>query len=127
MGPNQLRLVEVPVCVEGEVSGTVYVRSDEGRKGLGRMIVSFFNSDSKQVAHTLTEEDGYFSYLGLPPGSYTARIDSAQLNKLHFASAPESIPFTIRMSKDGEVVDGLEFLLHALLGNAASMAEAMLY
>jgi hypothetical protein len=126
VGPNQLRLVEVPVCVEGEVSGTVYVSAGAGRKGLGRMIVSIYNSESKQVAHTLTEEDGFFSYLGLPPGSYTARIDAAQLNKLHFASAPESIPFTIRMSKDGDVVDGLEFLLQALPGNAASMAEAML-
>lgn len=125
VGPNQVRLVEVPVCVQGEVSGTVYISSDKERKGLGRMTVSFYNNDGALVAHTLTEADGFFSYLGLPPGSYYAMIDSAQLNKLHFSSTPKSIPFTIRVSRDGEVLDGLDFLLLALPGNTSAMEAAM--
>ncbi len=125
VGPNQVRLVEVPVCVQGEVSGTVYISSDKERKGLGRMTVSFYNNDGALVAHTLTEADGFFSYLGLPPGSYYAMIDSAQLNKLHFSSTPKSIPFTIRVSRDGEVLDGLDFLLLALPGNTSAREAAM--
>jgi hypothetical protein len=110
--PNQLKLVEVPVSVVGEVSGTVFMPSDKGRKGLGRIIVSFYNSDSRSAGQTLTEPDGSFSYLGLSPGSYTARLDSIQLGKLHLSSSPAEIPFNILINKDGEVVDGLEFMLH---------------
>ena len=125
VGPNQMHMIEVPISVVAEVSGMVFVNADKSRKGLGRIIVLFYDREDNVVGKTLTEADGFFSYLGLAPGSYTARIDTAQLNKLHFIAAPELIPFTIRISKEGEIVKGLEFVLNALPGNASAMAEAM--
>jgi hypothetical protein len=110
--PNQFKLIEVPVSVLGEVSGMVYISDNKGRRGQGRIIVHFFRSDSSLAATTLTEADGFFSFLGLAPGSYTARIDTAQLGILHLVSSPEALPFTIKHNKDGDVADGLEFVLH---------------
>ena len=109
--PNMFKLIEVPIAVVGEVTGTVYLGGSGGQKGQGRIIVNFYRSDSTLVARTLTEADGYFSYLGLVPGEYEARIDTAQLNKLHMTASPSSLPFTISAGLDGDVVDGLEFVL----------------
>jgi hypothetical protein len=104
--PNQLKLLEVPVYVSGEVAGTVYMNG----KGEARMIVCIYNSNDLLVAKTLTEPDGYFSYLGLPPGSYTTRIDSAQLSKLKLVSTAP-IPFVIKPLREGDLVDGLSIIL----------------
>ena len=108
---NLLKLLEIPVMVAGEVSGTVY-RNDGGeKKGAERIIVSLFNSANQLVAQTLTEPDGYFSYFGLRPGAYTARVDQAQLKTLQLEATPEVIPFNIQISNDGGVADALEFEL----------------
>ena len=112
--PNQLKLIEVPVSIAGEASGMVYFNSDKGQHGLERIIVNFYRNDSILVGHTLTESDGYFSFLGLAPGSYTARIDTAQLHKLNMAASPAVLPFNISGTTDGDVVDGLQFVLEPL-------------
>lgn len=112
--PNQFKLVEIPISVMGEVSGNVFLSAAGGDKGLGRIIVDFYKSDGTFFAKTLTEPDGYFSFLGLPPGSYTARIDRNQLGKLNMSATPDEIPFTIERTVDGDVKDGLEFVIRNL-------------
>ncbi|WP_372639770.1 SPOR domain-containing protein [Ancylomarina sp.] len=109
--PNHFKRVEIPVSVVGEVAGTVYHREGDKQKGIGRIIVGFYNSDSTRIARTLTELDGYFSYLGLPAGEYTVRIDTAQLRKLDMIVTPDLLPFTIKRTVDGDYVDGLELVL----------------
>jgi hypothetical protein len=59
----------------------------------------------------MTESDGYFSYLGLGPGSYTARIDTAQLHKLKMSASPVTKAFKVKASIDGDVADGIEFII----------------
>jgi hypothetical protein len=108
--PDRLKLIEVPVAVVGEVSGTVYLKSEKAQNGLGRIIVNIYNSDSVLVAKTLTEHDGYFTYMGLAPGNYVARIDLAQLNKLRMNSSADRV-FRINPGREGDVADGLEFIL----------------
>jgi hypothetical protein len=109
--PNQFKLVEIPISVLGEVSGMVNLRSTQGDKGLGRIVVNFYRSDGAFVTTTMTEPDGYFSFLGLLPDRYIARIDTAQMRKLHMTAIPAEIPFTITKSSDGDVVGGLEFFV----------------
>ena len=62
----------------------------------------------------LSEQDGYFSFLGLKPGSYTASVDKEQLQKINLKSLINSLPFNIVRNKDGDVVDGLEFVVQSL-------------
>ena len=81
-------------------------------KGQGRIFVDFYRSDGKFFGKTLTEDlDGYFSFLGLPAGSYIARIDTAQMRKLNMTATPEGIPFTLKGGRDGDVKDGLDFVI----------------
>ncbi len=112
--PNQMSLVEVPVSVVGEASGMVYLQKGGEQKGLSRVTVHFYDSSSKQVGQTLSEGDGYFSYLGLEPGTYTARLDTAQLQALQLTARPQSLAFTIARSEEGVIADGFEFVLRPL-------------
>jgi hypothetical protein len=109
--PNQFKLVEIPISVMGEGSGMVTFSGAGGEKGLGRIIVNYYKSNGAFFAKTLTEPDGYYSFLGLPPGSYIARIDTAQMQKLNMTATPAVIPFTIRGGAEGDVKDGLDFVI----------------
>jgi hypothetical protein len=109
--PNSLKMVEIPVTVAGEVSGTVYLKNEKGLKGQGRVIVCFYRNDTILVARTITEQGGFFSYLGLAPGNYSVCLDSPQMTKLQMTSIPARIPVTIKQTIDGDVIDGLELVL----------------
>ena len=111
--PNNLKLIEVAVAVVGEVAGNVFLKNAKGNTGLGRIIVNIYNSELKLVAKVLTEADGYFSFMGLSPGNYTAQIDLVQAQKLQMLASP-AVSFIIRLNKDGDVVDGLQFLLQVI-------------
>lgn len=108
--PNQFKTIEVPIAVMGEASGNVYM----GSKGQGRILVCFYRNDTILVARTLTESDGYYSYLGLKPGKYTVRIDPTQLKKIRMSSAPEQMEVTFSSSVDGDIKDGMDFILNPL-------------
>ncbi len=112
--PNQFKQIEVPVTVMGEVSGMVYLKENNSQKAQGRIIVQFYHSDSTLAGQTLSEADGSFNFAGLSPGSYTVRIDAVQMQKLHLTSLPVTFPFSISATPEGDVIDGVEFLLQPL-------------
>lgn len=112
--PNQFKLIDVPVEIVGEVAGMVYLKDHISQKGQGRIIVQVYRADSVLVAKTVTEPDGYFNYLGLSPGLYYAMPDPNQLHKLNMRVTPPSIAFTIKKTRDGDVADGLEFILRPI-------------
>jgi hypothetical protein len=109
--PNQFKIVEIPVAVMGEASGMVYLKNAEGVTGLGLIRVLFFREDSTLVTQTLSEPDGYFSFLGLSPGKYHVRLDSEQLRNINMYTQPDQISFTIEKEMEGGVADGLDFVL----------------
>jgi hypothetical protein len=107
---NRFKTIEIPVAVMGEVSGTVYEKVKSDKIGKGRILINFYRNDSL-VIRTMSEADGYFSLLGLAPGPYTVRIDTVQLKKVNMTVTPSSLPVTVKRSKEGDVIDGLEFTL----------------
>lgn len=115
--PNMFRKIEVPVYVLGEISGYVYMQSGEQRKGQGRILVNIYNEDGVLVKSTMSESDGYFSYLGLKPGNYIAGIDSSQMTKLEMVASPE-IKFSIKPNIDGDVIDTFQFIIKKIKESA---------
>lgn len=107
--PNQFKLVEVPVAVMGEVAGSVTLKQGDASKGIGRIIINITNARGKHIAKVMTESDGYFSFIGLPPGNYIAAVDAAQLQKLHMGIVTNNRSFKIKVNRDGDIVDGLDF------------------
>jgi len=121
--PNIIKTIEIPVKVIGEATGTVSIKKDGISNGQGRIRLNFYNHSDRLCGRTLTEEDGYFSYLGLTKGKYTVRIDSSQLNKLNMTSEPDSITFEIKSGIEGDIVDGLDFSLTSNLSDSASLPD----
>ncbi|MFV5687830.1 hypothetical protein ACM55M_04315 [Flavobacterium sp. ZT3R25] len=111
LNPNQLKIIEIPVVVVGEMGGTVN-RNENGKLiGTGGLKINIYDSDNV-LTTILSEPDGYFSFLGLKSGRYSAKIDSLQLQKLQMKAAPASAAFEIKNGADGAIVDNLEFVLH---------------
>jgi hypothetical protein len=109
--PDILKNIEIPVSIAGEANGHVFLESEGEKKGQGRILVSFFDSSLNPAGQTITEDDGYYSYFGLTTGKYTVRIDTAQLRKLNMTSDPDTLQFTLTGCIDGDVAEGLDFVL----------------
>ncbi|HMI02268.1 MAG TPA: hypothetical protein VK541_07290 [Pedobacter sp.] len=112
--PNSVKKVDVPVLVYGEVSGRITLKGSNYDQAFGRIIVNFYNDKSVVIASTLAESEGYFNYLGLLPGNYSARIDSAGLKKLNIVAVSGSLPFTIIPDIEGTVIDTLMFVVERI-------------
>jgi hypothetical protein len=111
--PNQFKVLEIPVAIFGEVAGMVYLKNDSGQKPQGRILVCFYRSDKSMVGQAITESDGSFDFTGLAPGNYTAEVSSGQLEKLHMICRPWTLPFKISADQNGDVAEGLEFILQS--------------
>jgi|WetSurMetagenome_2_1015567.scaffolds.fasta_scaffold04341_7 hypothetical protein len=112
--PDQFKIIYVPVVPVGEVTGTISLKTDSATTGIGRILIGFYNIKNVRIAQTMTESDGYFDYLGLEPGEYIARIDSVQLSRLNYRSIPDEVPFKVRSSTDGDVIDGINLSLEQI-------------
>ncbi len=110
--PNEMKGIEVPVAVMSEGSGNIYLKGEGGKtKGLSRINVCFYREDGTPAGCALSDPDGYYSYMGLIPGAYTVRPDAAQLANLHMTATPASSAITISPTKDGTLMEGLNFTL----------------
>ena len=109
--PNQYKRVYVPIISVGEVNGMVYLVSDKTMKGQARVTLQVYDKKGEKVAETISEYDGYFSYLGLKPGIYTVRVDESQLKKLNYKSYPLVHQIVIKESTYGDLLEGLDFKL----------------
>jgi hypothetical protein len=109
--PNHFKLIEVPVTVRGEVSGTVYLKEEKDKKGLGGIVVKIYNSKSEFVGQAITESDGYYNYLGLMPGKYYVSVDETQSKRLKMNLISPKMDIEIKFSTEGDYVEGLDMVL----------------
>ncbi len=121
--PNHFQEIYVPVEVMGEVAGMVFLKDEKGIRGQGRITVQVLDENGQETAQFLTEGDGYFTFLGLAPGKYTAQIDPEQLKKLGYIATPEATSFEIEVDKYGDIVDTLEFTISPITPSEMSPAE----
>ena len=117
IGPNQFRLLEIPVSVLGEVSGTIFTQTENGKKAMERILVNIYNNRGILVAQTLSEADGYYSYLGLAPGSFTIKPDPEQMHKLGLQFLTGELNFTIEGIYKGDVHRNMDFVLQTETGS----------
>lgn len=102
LNPNQLKLIEVPINVVGEVSG--YIRN--GPIGIGGIRMHIEKKDGTKMASITSENDGFFNFYGLPSGSYEIQADSKQLLDKGLKTE-NTLSFDIQNGEDGDYVDNL--------------------
>ncbi len=98
--PNQFKTIKVAVKPMGEVSGLV---TDELGNGIGRILVTFTDEAGQQVGKTLTESDGYYTYVGFRPGTYIVGVDTTQLRVLKMTSEPTEV--RVHENVQGDLVE----------------------
>lgn len=117
--PNQFKRVYIPVKVMGEVNGMIYLKDGAQEKGLGRIIINVSDSTGRMAGRILSEQDGFYTFLGLAPGRYTATVDTIQLSRLGLISNPPAIEFEIVPYKYGDIADDISFTLSAAFPSPA--------
>jgi hypothetical protein len=124
--PDILKKIEIPVVIAGEATGYVFLENKGEKKGLGRIVVNFKDSNLKPAGKTITEDDGYYSYFGFTSGKYTVSIDTSQLGKLKMTSDPETRQFTIAGGLDGDIADGLDFILKMVPKDSSKVVKPVI-
>ncbi|HRZ48948.1 MAG TPA: SPOR domain-containing protein [Bacteroidales bacterium] len=109
--PNQFKEVLIPVKPLGEINGRTMIDTDGKKHGQGRIRLNIFTSEGVLVARTVSENDGYFTFLGLAPGDYHITLDSSQLRRSGLWSATPFVPFSIKPDPNGDILYGIDFLI----------------
>lgn len=110
--PNQFKTIRIPVYPMGEVSGTVYLQKKNHLKGIGRILLNIYDHEDRLIHRLMTEQDGYYTFLGLSPGKYKASLDSRQLEKTSMKIKSGAAQyFEIKVDRDGDIVDGIDFII----------------
>ena len=118
--PNQFKVVEIPVLPMGEVSGTVYLERDGRQRPLGRVLINIYHDDGRLFTQTMTEPDGYFINMQLPPGNYYLTPDIDQLKRMGVTTDQDRIDFEVIPDEYGDIVYGLDLVLYAAPEEAAA-------
>jgi hypothetical protein len=109
--PNVLKPIDIPFDAVGTIEGTVLRKTPSGMKpvpGL-KLQVARINGTFRKAVPVF--QDGSVYFMGIPPGWYTACVDSTQLQILGLQSSPGIIAFGIRNTRDGDYVSNLDFML----------------
>ncbi|SHG31199.1 hypothetical protein SAMN05444396_10836 [Flavobacterium segetis] len=112
LNANQLRTIEIPISVMGEVAGMVQYSKNGEITGASGLKINIYRDGGDFVTSVLSEADGFFGYLGLISGQYSARIDSIQLQKLQLRVESVNTDFVIDNGSEGAIVDNVEFILY---------------
>jgi hypothetical protein len=109
--PNVLKPIDIPFDAVGTIEGTVLKQTPSGMQtvpGL-KIQVARINGTFRKAVPVF--QDGSLYFMGIPPGWYTACVDSTQLRILGLQSVPGIIAFGIRNTRDGDYVSNLNFIL----------------
>ena len=107
--PNQYKPINIPFYVSGIIEGKVQRKTSEGIQGLSGVRLFLKAKESNYEKEMQTFSDGSFYAYEVPPGEYSLKVDSTQLDFLDARSDPSEIDFEVESLAEGDYVDGLNF------------------
>ncbi|MBI5266495.1 MAG: hypothetical protein HY851_04600, partial [candidate division Zixibacteria bacterium] len=113
VSPNVVTVVDVPVVIAADISGTVERETQAGKVGVGGILLHVLNLSKDVITDITTFSSGQYYYLGLIPGRYRAYLDPAQLDRFGYVAEPHSIEFDVKPSTTGTSVEHVSFVLRA--------------
>jgi hypothetical protein len=112
--PNEFRVIEIPISVMSEVSGTIYQQTENGKIPMERMYLNVYNEWGHLVTRILSEANGYYSYLGLTTGLFIIKPDPDQLKKLNLQVPVGGYICIIKSSYNGNTYPNINFILQGV-------------
>ncbi|MEP7326261.1 MAG: hypothetical protein ABI836_09965 [Gemmatimonadota bacterium] len=110
LGPNQFRMIDLPVAPAGVIEGRVLRDSPTGPVGQAGITLFVTNRRSGARQAVVTFSDGDFYVMGVKPGEYDITVSEAVTTRLGVKASP--VRFTMRSLREGETISGLEIRLH---------------
>lgn len=106
--PGKVQMIDFPVVLTSEIDGVIYLRSDDGRRGIGNARLQLVDSAGKVVSETVSGGDGYYIMPNVRPGTYRLRISPEQLTGLRLTAdeAPE-----VTINDRADFVNGVDITL----------------
>lgn len=100
--------VDFAIITTGEIDGVIY-RSDDGvSEPTADVILQLLNDNGEVVKETRSQFDGFYLLDFIRPGTYTLRIDPAQLERVNLPPVPSR---QVLIGKDGTILNGEDFLI----------------
>jgi hypothetical protein len=118
--PGHVVLVDVPLVVFGEITGTAYLKRNGAAHELPGLLLELVTTQGKVVKTVRTAFDGFYTLSDLPPGTYLLRASVADLHRLGLAPL---VPKAVTVTTEGTVVDGLDLICTPDLAIPATLRE----
>jgi hypothetical protein len=107
--PGYVAQIDFPILLTSEIDGTVYLKDENGERGVGGVEVELLDVDSKKVkASVKSSADGYYIVPAVMPGRYYVRISAQQLERQQLADPGIQ---RITIGNDGKFATGISFVL----------------
>jgi len=105
--PGHVVVIDVPLVLFGEITGTAYLKREGVSKELSGLLLELVDAKGKLVKGIRTSFDGFYSLSDIPPGTYQLQPSEADLRRLGLAIMP---PRALIITPDGTVLDGLDWV-----------------
>ena len=118
--PGKVAVLDFPVTVSGEVTGTVFLQRDGIRRAASGVELELVDERGNVVLRVRTAFDGFYDLTEIRAGRYTLRVTAEQLQLLNVQAASRAV----ELLPQGTVVDGLDFVLQGAATAAAPLPQA---
>jgi hypothetical protein len=109
--PNIYKPVDVPFYATGILDGSVLMQAGSTTEAVPGIEIHIRSLDDSYHKNIRVFADGSFYQMGIPPGNYIAYVDSSQIDILGASCEPPIRSFSVRVTADGDYIEGMKFLL----------------
>jgi hypothetical protein len=110
--PNIYKPIDVPFYATGVLEGSVLMQTGSTLEAVPGIEIHVQSINSKYRKDIRIFADGSFYQMGVPPGKYIAYVDSTQLGILGASCDPPIRSFDVRITTEGDYIEGMKFLLN---------------
>jgi len=105
--PGHVVPVDVPLVLFGEVTGTAYLKVEDGSRELPGLLLDLVDAQGRTLKRTRTAFDGFYTLSDLPPGAYLLQVAEAEIGRLGLAPTAAR---AVTITPEGTVIDGLDLV-----------------
>jgi hypothetical protein len=109
--PNIYKPIDVPFYATGVLEGSVLMQTGSMLEAVPGIEIHVQSINGKYGKNIRIFADGSFYQMGVPPGKYIAYVDSTQLGVLGASCDPPIRSFDVRITTEGDYIEGMKFLL----------------
>ena len=107
--PGKVAIVELPVRVTGEITGTVFLQRDGEARQVGGVELELVDQKGLVVQRVRSAYDGFYDISGVEAGGYTLSVAAEHVVRLRVVARSR----VLTMLPSGTVLDGVDFVLRA--------------